>query len=65
MGGNMQEHIRRAALLQQVDDSANESFATAPEEPYHAKMAFHIKIDLMMVAAAHNANGDPQSVSKV
>ena len=52
-------------MSQQGTDSANESFTTAPEEPSHVEIAFHVEIDTMMAAAAHNANGDPQSVSKV
>jgi hypothetical protein len=46
-------------MSQQGTDSANESFTTAPEEPSHAEMAFHVEIDTTMAVAAHNANGDP------
>jgi Reverse transcriptase (RNA-dependent DNA polymerase) len=51
-------------LSQHGTDSANESFVTAPEEPSYAEMAFHVEIDMMMTTAAHNANGDPCSISE-
>jgi hypothetical protein len=58
-------HMQRALLSRQGDDSANESFTTAPEEPSYAEMAFHVEIDTTMAAAAHDANGDPRSISEV
>ena len=61
----LRAHVRRALMSQQGTDSANESFTTAPEEPSHAEMAFHVEIDTMMAAAAHDANGDPRSISEV
>jgi hypothetical protein len=51
-------------MSQQGTDSANKSFTTAPEEPSHAEMAFHVEIDTMMAGAAHDANGDLRSVSE-
>jgi hypothetical protein len=61
---NLRQHARRAALSRQVDDSTNESFATAPEEPSDAEMAFHIEIDMTTAAAAHDTSSDPQSISE-
>jgi hypothetical protein len=61
---NLQQHACRAALLQQVDDSTNKSFATAPEEPSNAEMAFHIEINITMAAVAHDTSSNPQSISK-
>jgi hypothetical protein len=45
-------------------DSANKSFATAPEEPSYVEMAFHAKIDMTLAVAAHDANSDLRSVSE-
>jgi hypothetical protein len=63
---SLRGHARRVTFSQRGTDSANESFATAPEEPSYAEMAFHaeIEIDTTMAAAAHDANDDPRSVSK-
>jgi hypothetical protein len=52
-------------MLQQGTDSTNKSFTTAPKEPSHVEMAFDVEIDMTMAAAAHDVNGDPQSVSEV
>jgi Reverse transcriptase (RNA-dependent DNA polymerase) len=57
-------HTQKAIFSRQADDSANESFATAPEEPSYAEMAFHVEIDTTMAAAAHKANGNPRSFSE-
>jgi hypothetical protein len=51
-------------MSQQGTDSANELFTTAPEEPSHTEMAFHVEINTTMAAAAHNANRDPRSISE-
>ena len=51
-------------MSQQGTDSANESFTTAPKEPSHTEMAFHIEIDTTMAAATHDANGEPRSISE-
>jgi Reverse transcriptase (RNA-dependent DNA polymerase) len=47
-----------------VDDSTNESFATVPKELSDAEMAFHIKINMTMAAAAHDTSSDSQSISE-
>ena len=52
-------------MSQQGTDSANELFTTAPEEPSHMEMAFHIEIDTTMAAATHDVNRDLRSVSEV
>jgi Reverse transcriptase (RNA-dependent DNA polymerase) len=61
---NLQQHTHRATLSWQVDDSTNESFATAPKEPSDVEMAFHIRINMMTAAVAHNTSGNPQSISE-
>jgi hypothetical protein len=58
VGSSLQKHLQRVALSWQENSLANESFATAPEEPSHVEMAFHIEINMMMAIVAHDVNSN-------